>query len=68
MTPEVAAMDAKKQFLAQMIEGALKAEIITLEDVFRHVSAEALAEHVPPELVTACIQDGMERAGLAKKL
>jgi len=61
-------MDPKKQFLAQMIDGALNAEIITLADLFRHVNAEVLAEHVPPEIVTACIQDGMERAGLAKKI
>jgi len=32
------------------------------------VNAEILAEYVPPELVSACIQEGMERAGLAKKL
>lgn len=61
-------MDPKKQFLAQMIEGALKAEIISLNDLYHHVSAEVLAEHVPPELVSACIQEGMEKAGLAKKL
>lgn len=61
-------MDPKKQFIAQMIEGALHAEIVSLDDLFRHISAEMLAEHVPPELVTACIQEGMERAGLAKKL
>jgi hypothetical protein len=61
-------MDPKKQFLAQMIDGALKAEIITLSDLFEHVSAEVLAQHVPPELVSACIQEGMEKAGLAKKL
>ena len=56
-------MDAKKKFLASMIEGALKAEIITLSDLFRHVNAEVLAKHVPPELVSACIQEGMEKAG-----
>ncbi len=61
-------MDPKKQFLAQMIEGALKAEIITLSDLFKHINAEILAQHVPPELVSACIQEGMENAGLAKKL
>lgn len=61
-------MDPKKAFLAQMIDGALSAEIITLEDLFRHVTAEVLAEHVPPEIVTGCIQEGMERAGLAKKV
>ena len=61
-------MDPKKQFLAQMIEGAIEAEIITLADLYRHVNAEILAEYVPPELVSACIQEGMERAGLAKKL
>ena len=60
-------MDPKKQFLAQMIEGALEAEIITLSDLYRHVNAEILAQYVPPELVSACIQEGMERSGLAKK-
>ena len=61
-------MDPKKLFLAQMIEGALHAEIITLSDLYRHINAEILAQYVPPELLSACIQEGMERAGLAKKL
>jgi hypothetical protein len=61
-------MDAKKEFLSHMIDGALKAEIITLEDLFHHVTPEVLAEHVPPEIVTGCIQEGMQRTGLAKKL
>jgi predicted RNA-binding protein with EMAP domain len=61
-------MDPKKLFLANMIEGALEAEVITLDDLYRHVSAEILAQYVPPELVSACIQEGMERSGLAKKL
>jgi hypothetical protein len=60
-------MDPKKMFLAQMIDGALRAEIISLDDLFRHVSPEVLAEHMPPEIITACIQEGMERAGLAKR-
>ena len=61
-------MDAKKQFLAQMIEGALQAEIITLDDLYRHVNAETMANAIPPAILTACIQEGMEKAGLAKKL
>jgi hypothetical protein len=61
-------MDEKKRFLAQMIEGALSAEIITLEDLYKHVNPEVLAQSVPPELLSACIQEGMEKAGLAKKL
>ncbi len=60
--------DPKKKFLAQMIEGALEAEIITIQDLFQHIDAEILAEAIPPELLTACIQEGMEKAGLAKKL
>jgi hypothetical protein len=61
-------MDPKEQFLAQMIDGALKAEIITLNDLFQHVTAEILAQHIPPALLSACIQEGMEKAGLAKKI
>ncbi len=61
-------METKKQFLAQMIDGALQAEIITLDDLFRHINAEVLAESVPPEILSACIQEGMEKAGLSKKL
>jgi hypothetical protein len=68
MAKEKDAMDdLKKKFLAQMIKGALEAKIITLEVLFKHVNADVLAESVPPELLTACIQEGMQRSGLAKK-
>lgn len=60
--------DPKKKFLAQMIKGALEAEIITLEVLFKHVNAEVLAASIPPELLSAAVQEGMEKAGLAKKL
>lgn len=61
-------MDPKKQFLAKMIDEALKAEIITLADLFNRLNGEVLAQHLPPELISSCIQEGMEKAGLAKKL
>ncbi len=57
-------MNPQQLFLASTLKGALDAEVLSLKDLFQHINAETLAEHVAPELIWACITEGMAAAGL----
>jgi hypothetical protein len=57
-------MDPQKRFLAATLKGAMEAEVITREDVYRHMGADVLAEHVPSELLWTCILKGMVASGI----
>lgn len=58
------AMDPQRRFIASTLQGALEAEVLSLKDVYRHMGAEILAEHVAPEIIWACLTEGMAAAGL----
>lgn len=57
-------MDPQKRFLASTLQGALDAEVLSYDDLYRHIPAQSLAEHVPTELLWVVITEGMRRAGL----
>lgn len=57
-------MDPQKRFLASTLQGAIDADVLTNEDLFRHMSAEVLAEHLPSDLLWSVLVDGMKRAGI----
>lgn len=57
-------MDPQKKFLAATLQGAMDAEVISREDVFRHMTAAVLATHVPSEILWECLLEGMAEAGI----
>jgi hypothetical protein len=57
-------MEPQKLFMANILQGAIDAGVISLEDVFRHIPAEVLSRHVPSQILWGSITEGMARAGL----
>ncbi len=57
-------MDPQKRFLAATLQGAMDAEVISRKDLYRHVDAKVLAEHVPPDILWSCLLEGMAGAGI----
>lgn len=57
-------MDPQQRFIASTLQGALDADVLTLEGLYKHIPAEILAEYVAPELLWACLTEGMASAGL----
>jgi len=57
-------MDPQRRFLAATLQGAIDAEVLSGEDIARHVTPVVLATHIPSDLLWGCLVEGMERAGL----
>lgn len=57
-------MDPQKFFIAKTLQGAVDAEVIALEDLYHHIPAETLAEHIPFEILWTVIAEGMQSSGL----
>jgi hypothetical protein len=57
-------MDPQKRFLASTLQGAIDAEVLGVEDLYRHLPAEILAEHIPSEILWTVLTSGMKAAGL----
>jgi hypothetical protein len=57
-------MDPQRRFLASTLQGALDADVVSLEDLYRHLPAEVLAEHIDPAILWECLSKAMSAAGL----
>ncbi len=57
-------MDPQQRFIASTLQGALDADVLTLEDLYKHLPAEVLAEHIAPDILWSCLTEGMATAGL----
>lgn len=57
-------MDPQKFFIAKTLQGAVDAEVIALEDLYHHIPAETLAEHIPFDVLWTVIVEGMQASGL----
>lgn len=58
-------MDPQKKFLASTLQGALDADVLTRDDLYRHMSAQVLAEHLPTHVLWECLLDGLKNTGLS---
>ncbi len=57
-------MDPQKRFLASTLQGAIDADVVTKENLAKHMTPEVLAEHLPGETLWECIREGMAAADL----
>ena len=57
-------MDPQRRFLASTLQGALDADVVSLEDLYRHLPAEVLAEHIDPVVLWTCLSNAMSAVGL----
>ena len=55
-------MNPQRRFLASTLQGALDADVLTFKDLYRHLNANVLAEHVSSEILWSCLAEGMEAA------
>ena len=51
--------DARERWFAQMMEAGLTEKIFGAADVLNHVTAEVLANHLPPDLMTKILQSSL---------
>lgn len=57
-------MDPQRRFLASILQGALDADVLSLQDLYRHVPAEVLAAYIDPMILWSCLSEALSGAGL----
>jgi hypothetical protein len=60
--------DKRRTFLCRIVSSGLETQMMTAEDVIKHVTAELLAKHLPVELKAKLIAEGLRADALNPSL
>lgn len=61
-------MDKRRKWISVMLEEALQVGVLDTEDVLRHTTPSVLATDLPPTLVSAVLQAGLDGEGFDSAL